>query len=66
VRTYGTAGGGATTDVEAPAGIPAELVHEVEARGWRIIPGGKANPEAEHDSWALGTVPARELGDVER
>jgi hypothetical protein len=51
---------GKRASVRAPAGIPAELLHEVEARGWRIIPGGKPNPEAEHDSW-LGGVPIREL-----
>lgn len=52
--------GGYQSQVELPAGIPAELLHEVEARGWRIIPGGRANPEAVHDSWLAG-VPIREL-----
>jgi hypothetical protein len=47
-------------EIEAPPGIPTDLLHEVEARGWRIIPGGKANPEAEHDSWLAG-VPIAEL-----
>lgn len=51
---------GGKPSVLAPAGISADLVREVEARGWRIIPGGKANPEAEHDSWLAG-VPIREL-----
>ena len=55
VRTYGR-----EASIEAPAGIPADLLHEVEARGWRIIPGGRANPEAEHDSWLAG-VPIAEL-----
>jgi hypothetical protein len=52
--------GGDHSQVELPAGIPAELLREVEARGWTIIPGGRANPEAEHDSW-LADVPIREL-----
>ncbi len=56
VRTYGLRGGGATAEIEAPAGIPAELMREVERRGWRIIPGGKPNPEAEHDSWLAGVA----------
>ena len=60
VRTYGIKGGGASAEIEVPAGIPADLLHEVEARGWRIIPGGRANPEAEHDSWLAG-VPIAEL-----
>jgi hypothetical protein len=51
---------GKCASVRAPAGIPLELVKDVEARGWRIIPGGKANPEAEHDSW-LACVPIAEL-----
>jgi hypothetical protein len=51
VRTWG---GGDRSQVELPAGISAELLREVEARGWRIIPGGRANPEAEHDSWLAG------------
>jgi hypothetical protein len=55
VNTYGKC-----ASVRAPAGIPADLVKEVEARGWRIIPGGRANPEAEHDSWLAG-VPIAEL-----
>ena len=55
VRTYGS-----NASIEVPAGIPADLLHEVEARGWRIIPGGRANPEAEHDSWLAG-VPIAEL-----
>lgn len=55
INTYGKC-----ASVRAPAGIPAELLHEVEARGWRIIPGGRANPEAEHDSWLAG-VPIAEL-----
>lgn len=59
VRTYGTRDG-ATAAIEAPAGIPAELLREVETRGWRIIPGGKPNPEAEHDSW-LADVPIADL-----
>jgi hypothetical protein len=57
VRTWG---GGDRSQVELPAGIPAELLREVEARGWRIIPGGRANPEAVHDSWLAG-VPIAEL-----
>ena len=60
VRTYGLKGGGASADIEAPAGIRAELVHEIEARGWTVIPGGKANPEAVHDSWLAG-VPIADL-----
>ena len=52
--------GGDHSQVELPAGIPADLLHEVEARGWRIIPGGWANPEAEHDSWLAG-VPIADL-----
>lgn len=59
VRTYGMSGG-ATAEIEAPAGISADLVREVEARGWRIIPGGKPNTDAEHDSWLAG-VPASDL-----
>ena len=59
VRTW-SVGRGGQASIEAPAGIPADLLSEVEARGWRIIPGGKANPEAEHDSWLAG-VPIREL-----
>lgn len=55
VNTYGK-----RASVRAPAGIPPELVREVEARGWAIIPGGKPNPEAEHDSWLAG-VPIAEL-----
>jgi hypothetical protein len=66
VRSYDKPRGSATAEIEAPAGISSELVHEVEARGWRIIAGGAANPEAEHDSWAFGGVPAREFGEVER
>ena len=60
VRTWSN-GRGAMASIEAPAGIPAELVAEVEARGWRIVPGGPPNPEAEHDSWLAG-VPVAELG----
>ena len=56
VNTYGK-----QASVRAPAGIPLELVEEVERRGWRVIPGGKPNPEAEHDSWAFGGVGIREL-----
>ena len=52
--------GGDQSQVELPAGIPVDLLREVEARGWRIIPGGRANPEAEHDSWLAG-VPIAEL-----
>ena len=52
--------GGDQSQVELPAGIPADLLHEVEARGWRIIPGGRPNPEAEHDSWLAG-VPIADL-----
>ena len=55
INTYGS-----KASVRAPAGIPAELVQEVEARGWTIIPGGKPNPEAEHDSWLAG-VPIADL-----
>ena len=55
VNTYGK-----RASVRAPAGIPSELVREVEARGWAIIPGGKPNREAEHDSWLAG-VPIAEL-----
>jgi hypothetical protein len=51
VRTWGC---GDRSQVELPAGISAELLREVEARGWRIIPGGRANPEAVHDSWLAG------------
>ena len=43
VRTW-SVGRGGQASIEAPAGIPADLLHEVEARGWRIIPGGRANP----------------------
>ena len=57
VRTWG---GGDRSQVELPAGISADLLREVEARGWRIIPGGRANPEAVHDSWLAG-VPIAEL-----
>jgi hypothetical protein len=59
VRTWSNGRGGHAS-VEAPAGISAELVAEVERRGWRIIPGGKPNDEAEHDSWLAG-VPAAEF-----
>ena len=59
VRTW-SEGRGGKASIEAPAGIPGELLREVEARGWRVIPGGKPNPEAEHDSWLAG-VPIREL-----
>jgi hypothetical protein len=52
--------GGGQSQIELPAGIPADLLHEVEARGWRIIPGGRANPDAVHDSWLAG-VPIAEL-----
>ena len=55
VNTYGK-----KASVRAPPGIPLELVKEVEARGWRIIPGGRPNPEAEHDSWLAG-VPITEF-----
>jgi hypothetical protein len=51
---------GSRASIRAPAGIPLELVQSVEARGWRIIPGGKPNPEAEHDSWLAG-VPIADL-----
>ena len=56
VRSYGS-----EASIVAPAGIPVELLAEVERRGWRIIPGGKPNAEAEHDSWAFGGVGIREL-----
>ena len=59
VRTWSNGRGGQAS-IEAPAGIPADLLREVEARGWRIIPGGKPNSEAEHDSWLAG-VPIAEL-----
>ncbi len=59
VRTW-SEGRGGKASIETPAGISAELVREVEARGWRIIPGGGANSEAEHDSWLAG-VPIAEL-----
>ena len=59
VRTWSDGRGGKAS-IEAPAGIPLELVKEVEARGWAIIPGGKPNPEAEHDSWLAG-LPIAEL-----
>jgi hypothetical protein len=59
VRTW-SVGRGGEASIEAPAGIPADLLREVEARGWRIIPGGRANPEAVHDSWLAG-VPVAEL-----
>ena len=55
VNTYGS-----RASIRAPAGIPAELLHEVEARGWRIIPGGKPNPVAERDSRLAG-VPMADL-----
>ena len=55
VNTYGK-----RASVRAPAGIPLELVREVEARGWAIIPGGRPNDEAEHDTWLAG-VPIAEL-----
>jgi hypothetical protein len=55
VNTYGS-----RASIRAPAGIPLELVKVVEARGWRIIPGGKPNLEAEHDSWLAG-VPIADL-----
>ena len=55
VNTYGK-----RASVRAPAGIPLELVKEVEARGWAIIPGGSPNAEAEHDTWLAG-VPIAEL-----
>lgn len=64
VRTWSNGRGGQAS-IEAPAGIPAELVVEVEARGWRIIPGGRANTEANHDSWLAG-VPVAELHDTHR
>jgi hypothetical protein len=47
-------------EIEAPGGLSVKLVAEVEARGWRIIPGGRANPEAVHDSWLAG-VPVADL-----
>jgi hypothetical protein len=53
VRTW-SVGRGGQASIEAPVGISAELLREVEARGWRIIPGGRANPEAVHDSWLAG------------
>jgi hypothetical protein len=59
VRTWSNGRGGQAS-IEAPAGIPTDLLREVEARGWRIIPGGKPNPEAEHDSWLAG-VPIADL-----
>ena len=49
MRTY-AGKDGAKAEIEAPAGISAELLREIEARGWRIIPGGRANPETVHDS----------------
>lgn len=55
VRTYGS-----KAEIEAPAGFPADLLHEIEARGWTVIPGGRANPEAVHDSWLAG-VPIADL-----
>jgi hypothetical protein len=61
VRTW-SVGRGGKASIEAPAGISAELLREVEARGWRVIPGGRANPEAVHDSWLAG-VP---IADLER
>ena len=61
VRTW-SVGRGGQASIEAPTGIPADLLREVEARGWAIIPGGRANPEAEHDSWLAG-VP---IADLER
>jgi hypothetical protein len=60
VNTW-SVGRGGQASVRAPAGIPLELVNKVEARGWRVIPGGRANAEAEHDSWAFGGVGIREL-----
>lgn len=60
VRTW-SVGRGGEASIEAPAGISADLVAEVERRGWRIIPGGKPNAEARHDSWAFGGVGIREL-----
>ncbi len=59
VRTW-SVGRGGQASIEAPTGIPADLLREVEARGWAIIPGGRANPEAEHDSWLAG-VPIADL-----
>jgi hypothetical protein len=59
VRTWSNGRGGQAA-IEAPAGISADLLREVEARGWRIIPGGRDNPEAMHDSW-LADVPIAEL-----
>ena len=60
VRTY-AGKDGATAEIEAPTGISPELLREVEARGWRVIPGGRANPEAMHDSWLAG-VPIADRG----
>ena len=59
VRTWSDGRGGKAS-IEAPAGIPLELVEEIERRGWAIIPGGKPNTEAEHDSWLAG-VPIADL-----
>lgn len=59
VRTW-SVGRGDEASIEAPAGISAELLREVKARGWRVIPGGRANPEAVHDSWLAG-VPIAEF-----
>jgi hypothetical protein len=57
VRTW-SVGRGGTVSIEAPAGISAELLREVEARGWRIVPGGRAYPESVHDSWLVGVPSA--------
>jgi hypothetical protein len=58
VRTWSNGRGG-QAGIEAPAGISADLLREVEARGWRIIPGGRADPEAMHDSWHAGVSIAK-------
>jgi hypothetical protein len=44
VRTW-SHGRGGQASIETPAGIPAELLHEVEAQGWRIIPAAGSTPE---------------------
>ena len=59
VRTW-SAGRGGMAEIEAPAGMSADLVAEVKARGWAVVPTDRSNSEALHDSW-LANVPIADL-----
>ena len=59
IRSWAAESGDAT-EIEVPFDMLAGLAREIRARGWRIVPDGKRNPEAEHDSWLAG-IPCREL-----